>query len=84
MSVSATESKGDTDHEADRGSDRVHDDMGRYTSTDPIAIGKLKGEGGFVAVYIDDLIVFSPDAESHKRHLLQLLRILSWVAASIS
>jgi len=62
MSVSASESTGDAGHEEHNGSDRVHDDMGRYKGTEPIAVGKLKGECGFVAVYIDDLIVFSPDA----------------------
>eukprot|EP01050_Picozoa_sp_SAG11_P040729 SAG11_NODE_17868_length_506_cov_21.014742_1_plen_120_part_10 len=44
MSVSASESTGDAGHEADNGSDRAHDDMGRYTGTEPIAVGKLKGE----------------------------------------
>eukprot|EP01050_Picozoa_sp_SAG11_P029383 SAG11_NODE_8252_length_1040_cov_1.263549_1_plen_124_part_10 len=41
----------DTMDSKDDGSDRVHDNLGRYKGTDPIAVGKLKGERGFVAVY---------------------------------
>eukprot|EP01050_Picozoa_sp_SAG11_P009394 SAG11_NODE_878_length_6760_cov_22.303558_3_plen_123_part_00 len=43
----------------------------------PLSVGKFKDESGYVAVYIDDLIVFSNSADDHKRHLLNLLDILS-------
>ena len=43
----------------------------------PVSVGKLDGEQGFVAIYIDDLIVFSKSSEDHKRHLVKLLDICS-------
>ena len=35
------------------------------------------GKSGFVAVYIDDLIVFSDTEEDHARHLLEVMRVCS-------
>ena len=48
-----------------------------YIGTEPIGIAKIKGESGYVAVYIDDLIVFSADEESHARHLLEVMQVCS-------
>jgi hypothetical protein len=42
-----------------------------------VCVGKPPGEEGFVAVYIDDLIVFSKSSKDHKRHLAELLNICS-------
>ena len=47
------------------------------TGESPVSVGKLPGEEGFVAIYIDDLIVFSKTADDHKRHLVELLNICS-------
>ena len=58
-------------------SSRLFDENGRYIGTTPIGIAKMQGESGFCAVYIDDLIVFSDTAESHKRHLLQVMQVCS-------
>ena len=43
-----------------------------YETRVETVVAKLQGEQGYVAVYIDDLIVFSDTAEDHKRHLLLL------------
>eukprot|EP01052_Picozoa_sp_SAG31_P022412 SAG31_NODE_1782_length_7281_cov_5.022139_1_plen_570_part_00 len=45
--------------------------------TSPIGIAKMQDEAGFVAVYIDDLIVFSNSIEEHRSHLLQVMRVCS-------
>jgi hypothetical protein len=35
-----------------------------------------KGLGSFVAVYLDDILVYSPDMESHREHLAWVLQQL--------
>ena len=62
QAVDSTGTKGtDTDTETnctvfDNG---IFDEHGRYSGVSPLSVGKFKDESGFVAVYIDDLIVFS-------------------------
>ena len=55
----------------------LFDKNSHYIGTEPIGIAKIEGESGFVAVYIDDLIVFSADEESHARHLLEVMQVCS-------
>ena len=55
----------------------LFDEHSRYKGTDPIGIAKLQDEKGFVAVYIDDLIVFSDSIEDNKRHLLKVMQVCS-------
>ena len=38
---------------------------------------QLKRSSGYVACYCDDLIIVSDSAEAHKKHILELFRILS-------
>ena len=55
----------------------LFDDKNRYIGTQPIGIAKMKGESRFVAVYIDDLIVFSGSEEEHARHLIKVMEVCS-------
>eukprot|EP01052_Picozoa_sp_SAG31_P046409 SAG31_NODE_8867_length_1370_cov_3.715185_1_plen_137_part_10 len=59
------------------GANEIFDEHSRYKGPDPIGIAKLQDESGFVALYIDDLIVFSDSIEEHKRHLLQVMQVCS-------
>ena len=74
---SSTDIDTDTDTNCTVFDNGIFDEHGRYSGVSPLSVGKFKDESGFVAVYIDDLIVFSQSAEDHKRHLLHLLDILS-------
>jgi len=53
----------------------LFDENSHYIGTQPIGIAKMQGESGFVAVYIDDLIVFSDSEEEHARHLLKVMEV---------
>ena len=55
----------------------IFDTNGRYQGTPPVATASLPDERGFVAVYIDDLIVFSNSEEDHARHLKRVLSVCS-------
>eukprot|EP01050_Picozoa_sp_SAG11_P036654 SAG11_NODE_14058_length_626_cov_57.288425_1_plen_169_part_10 len=73
----ATSSTSDTQEKSVPKSNIFDPSTGRYMGTSPIAVATLPGESGFVAVYIDDLIVFSDSEEEHERHLLEVMRICS-------
>ena len=55
----------------------LFDENSRYIGTELVGIAKMQGESGFVAVYIDDLIVFSDNEEDHARHLLEVMEVCS-------
>eukprot|EP01050_Picozoa_sp_SAG11_P004756 SAG11_NODE_313_length_10878_cov_43.354578_1_plen_344_part_10 len=73
----ATSSTSDTQDKSVPKSNIFDPSTGRYMGASPIAVATLPGESGFVAVYIDDLIVFSDSEEEHERHLLEVMRICS-------
>ena len=61
-------------------SSKLFNAKGHYVGTEnsePIGIAKMKGEAGFVAVYIDDLIIFSNTYEDHQAHILKVMRVCS-------
>jgi len=53
----------------------LFDEKGHYIGTAPIGIAKIQGESGFVAVYIDDLIIFSDSYDDHQKHLLKVMQV---------
>ena len=55
----------------------LFDEKGHYIGTAPIGIAKIQGESGFVAVYIDDLIIFSDSYDDHQKHLLKVMQVCS-------
>jgi hypothetical protein len=58
-------------------SSRLFDENGRYIGISPVGIAKMQDEKGFVAVYIDDLIVFSNSIEEHRDHVLKVMDVCS-------
>ena len=55
----------------------IFDKNGRYKGISPHAMASAPDESGYVAVYIDDLIVFSNSEEEHERHLREIMRVCS-------